>query len=266
MIVHEVEQGTPEWHRLRVIPTASQFHRILTPGTLKSSSQAAKYRHELAGAWAIGGPVDAVSTDYMDRGHALEAEAGKWYQFDQDATIERVGFVTTDDGLIGCSPDYLVGEHGILGIKCPGLTQHIAWLEGEKPTKYRLQTQGELMITGREWFDFLSYHPSLPPVLVRFERDEDAIEALGAALEQFNVQLIALRNHLEALGHKPPEPEPADEDGPEWRWDPTRDATPIPAPDPEAAQRARDERAAVLEETRAAIEQGAEEGRQRREQ
>lgn len=198
MKIHDVEQGTPEWLQLRLgIPTGSQFDRLLTPKTRKPAAARFKYRAELLAEWLLGYPIDNGSqTIWMERGTGLEAEARRWYEFEKGVTVQRVGFVTRDDGQVGCSPDGLVGDDGVLEIKCPSAVQHVLYLLGEEPD-YLGQCQGSLYITGRRWVDFLSYNPALPPKLIRIHRDEEYIAALADVLDSF---LAGLELDKAALG------------------------------------------------------------------
>lgn len=185
MKIHHVEQGSPEWLELRLgIPTASEFDRLLTPKTRKPAAARFKYRAELLAEWLLGYPLDSGSTAFMERGTGLEAEARRWYEFETGATVQRVGFITRDDGACGGSPDGLVGEDGGLEIKCPAAVQHVLYMLGEEPD-YVGQCQGAMYLTGRPWWDFLSYNPILPPVLKRIPRDEEYIAALAEVIDSF---------------------------------------------------------------------------------
>lgn len=179
-------QGSPEWVAARLgIPTASQFSRILTPGG-KPSSSAEPYMHALIAERLLGYPVvSADSTDFMERGKALEPEAVRYYELQRDMEAQRVGFCLADDGRCGCSPDRLIGKDGGLEIKTPSAAVHVGYLLDDIPKKFGPQVQGCLWITGREWWDVLSYNPELPPALVRVYRDEQHIHNLEAVLSAF---------------------------------------------------------------------------------
>ncbi|MGQ0721050.1 MAG: lambda exonuclease family protein [Candidatus Eiseniibacteriota bacterium] len=187
MRILEVPQGSPEWQAARAgIPTASQFDRILTP-TGRPSAAAVAYMHELLAERFLGTPLQTVSTALMERGSVVEAEAVAWYEFQQEVSTGAVGFCLRDDGRAGCSPDRLVGDDGGLELKCPSPGIHIGYLLGGEGIgqKYYPQVQGCLWVTGREWWDTLSYHPDLPPALLRVHRDEEYIRALAEAVEAF---------------------------------------------------------------------------------
>ena len=112
-----MEQGSAQWIAARLgLPTASQFSRILTPRTLKPSASAERYLWELLAERIIGQPANDASTKFMERGKAMEAQAVAFYELQRGVDTRRVGFVTRDDGLVGCSPDRFVGDDGLLEI------------------------------------------------------------------------------------------------------------------------------------------------------
>lgn len=200
MKVHNVEQGTDAWLALRAgIPTASRFDEILTP-TGAPSKQADKYMMELLAEWLSGGPVETYQSEWMLRGIALEPEARAYYAFTTDAELSRVGFITRDDGLVGCSPDSLVSDKGLLEVKCPAPHTHVRYLLGEKlATQYIPQVQGQLWISEREWCDWVSYHPQMPPCIVRTHRDDKFIAALASALDEFVGKMLSKQKQLNKL-------------------------------------------------------------------
>jgi hypothetical protein len=186
MIIHSVEQGSRAWCELRAgIPTSSGFSRILTP-TGKRSSQADAYMFDLIAERYMGRPLDNFVTAWMERGHHMEEEAVRYYALQKDCDPVKVGFVTNDAGTVGASPDRLVGESGLLEIKCPSPGVHVQYLFHRSPDKaHRPQMQGQLLVTGREWNDILSYYPGLPEALVRVEPDREYQALLREALEEF---------------------------------------------------------------------------------
>jgi hypothetical protein len=203
IVYADLEQGSPEWcEARRGIPTASNFDKILTPGG-KRSTQAQAYMRHLLAEMLIGRPIHAVKTSWMQRGNDLEGEAICFYEFDKDVAVDRVGFITNDAGTWGCSPDALVGDRGMAEFKCPAPDTHVGYMLYEDVAKdYRVQLQGQLFVAERDWTDICSYHPELPEVIVRVERDEGYIVLLREALEEFAANLAAEAERLIERGFK----------------------------------------------------------------
>ena len=197
MIVHDCEQGTEQWLRVRAgLPTASAFDRILTPKKLKASESQDAYAAHLVAEWFLGEPIETGGSGFTDRGTGMEDEARKWYAFDRDCEVTKVGFVTTDDGLAGCSPDGLVGEDGLVEIKCPAAHTHMQYLLHGFGTDYILQVQGQLWVTGRKWCDRFAFHPVFPKVIERIERDETIIAAIDKEVRAFVEKLSDFKARL----------------------------------------------------------------------
>jgi hypothetical protein len=116
---HDVTQYSEVYDRLRLgIPTSSHFHKIITPQG-KPSKQWREYACILIAERILQRKIEFYNSLAMERGLIVEAEAADWYEFDQDVIVERVGFITDDNHTIGCSPDRLVGDEGLLEISRP---------------------------------------------------------------------------------------------------------------------------------------------------
>jgi hypothetical protein len=221
VIRYDCAQRSEEWDRLRLgIPTASAFSRIVKGGTaytcqscaaefdnrrkkcaacgepviaheiLKPSSQAEAYMHKLLAEWYFGAPLEDPETQYqsawMERGAALEDQAVKSYEFETGLETEKVGFISTDDGMVGCSPDRLVGADGILEIKCPSPPIHMGYMvKRSVDSDYWAQIQGQMLIAGRAWVDIESYCPPFPTVIIRVPRDDQYASLLVVQLAEF---------------------------------------------------------------------------------
>ena len=198
--IYTFDQHTPEWYAIRARPTASNFSRLVTPAG-KPASTATDYAAEiLAAHYGIRKPF--FETAAMATGTRLEPEARAMYELLTDNEVAQVGFVTYSDEPFapGCSPDGLIGEDGGLEIKCPEPWTHLATLlSGVMPDKHKPQVQGSMFVTGRKWWDFVSYCPgyevdgeivSLPVdkqiFITRVYRDDKYIAAIDAAT--FDVQ------------------------------------------------------------------------------
>lgn len=196
IIYRDIEQGTPEWWAVRLgIPTASCFDKIVTPakGELSKSSRA--YAQYLVAETLLREPLEPERPDpyWIAWGKLHEPMAAQQYAFTTDTEIETVGFVTTDDGRVGCSPDRLIiGERGAVEIKCPAPQTHMGYLIDGPGLDYKCQFQGQMAVAELAFVDFYSFHPLLPPVLIRIERDEPFITKMSAALIEF----LAIRDEI----------------------------------------------------------------------
>jgi len=202
MIRVECAQGSPEWFAARRgIPTASCFDKIVT-GTGQASKQADAYYWKLLAEWLSGDVEDQYQSGWMVRGFMLQPDAVSFYELHRDVTIEQVGFCYLDERqLFGASPDGLVGDDGGVEIKCPSGGVHLRCLmSGEIPTEYVPQVQGNLWITGRSWWDFVTYHPEMPSEVIRVARDEEYITALAKGIGAFVQKLVDGRATLEDRG------------------------------------------------------------------
>jgi hypothetical protein len=188
MKIIDCVQGTPEWHSVRCgVPTASEFDKIITT-TGTPSKQRQKYLYQLAGETITGIPEESYQNMAMQRGKEMEAEARKLYELITGQEVTQVGFCLADG--YGCSPDGLVGNDGLLDIKCPTLAVHVGYLlENKFQIDYFQQVQGQLLVTKRKWVDFMSYFPGIKPFIIRVNRDEKFISALKNELYIFCSEL-----------------------------------------------------------------------------
>lgn len=187
MKIHDVKQGTGEWKAVRLgIPTASEFDAIVTPEFKPRTGQTPEtYLYQKLCERLLGFAPD-INAFAMDQGAILETEAKPFYEFTYDIQIRTVGFCTSDDGRIGCSPDGLIGDDGGIEIKCPQPHTHLRYfMEGGVPKEYMAQVHGSMLVTGRPWWMFMSYSRQFPPVVLRVERDEKIQSLLRAALDSF---------------------------------------------------------------------------------
>src|SRR5438105_1021841 len=199
-VLHEVAQYSEEYDRLRIgIPTSSNFHKIITPQG-KPSKQWRQYACILIAERLLQQRIEFYNSPAMERGLIVEAEAADWYEFDQDVTAQRVGFITDDDYTMGCSPDRLVGDEGLLEIKAPlPHTQVEYWIFGEVSERFRPQLQGQLYISQRSWVDIVCWHDVLPKIVVRVEPDEKFIKALDRELQIFNFFIERVMEKIRAM-------------------------------------------------------------------
>lgn len=201
MIIHNCEQGSERWHRLRLgIPTASNFSKIVT-ATGKLSKQSDRYMYVLLAEHMYGAPLEdpesAYRSQWMQRGNDKEEPAAQAYEFQTGNTTEKVGFITNDEINLGCSPDRLIGDDGLLEIKVPSPAVHVGYmLTGSIEQEYTPQLQGQLLLTGRKWVDVVSYCPPFPLVILRVERDDAYCALLASALDLFVALMLEARSAL----------------------------------------------------------------------
>lgn len=172
------------------MPTASCFDQIITPGG-KPSASAPGYMRLLLSELIMGRPTVGPDLPWLRHGTENEPKAVRLYEFEKDLDTKVVGFVTNDAGTAGASPDRFVGEDGQLEVKCPSPEVHVEYLLDESlPKKYKSQVQGQLWICERDWSDTISFHPEMPPAIVRVGRDEPFIKLMSLYVSDF-VHLLA---------------------------------------------------------------------------
>ena len=203
-----MDQGTPEWHAARCGKvTASRVADVIAKTKTGYGASRANYMAELIAERLTGAQADRFTNGAMQWGTEKEPEARAYYEFVTDRAVELVGFVEHPNlNMCGASPDGLVGDDGLVEIKCPNTATHIDTLLGQAvPTKYVTQMQWQMACTGRQWCDFVSYDPRLPDSMrlfvQRVERDQAAIDDMSGEIIAFLVELdgkvSALRSRYE---------------------------------------------------------------------
>lgn len=182
MKIIECEQGTPEWHQARLGRfTASNMDRIISP-TGKQSTSVEKYVTQIIAEIITGESAEKFQGNiHTERGKMLEEEAVDYYCMLRKVDATKIGFCTTDDGRIGCSPDRFIGDDGMLEIKTCLSTIMVDEYEKEILGKgtleqdHRPQTQCGLLVTGRQWVDTVLYSSNMKPLIVRSARNTSYI-------------------------------------------------------------------------------------------
>lgn len=157
MIIHECDQRTEEWHALRLGRiTGTGFSKVLAKGQGKTRKS---YMLQLAAERLTGESEDSYINEDMKRGMELEDEAFEFYEGVNLTPVQKVGFVERDEW-IGVSPDGLIGDDGLLELKCPRSTTHLTnIMDNRMPPTYKAQVQGQIWVCEKEWCDFTSYDP-----------------------------------------------------------------------------------------------------------
>ena len=198
MKILDVEQGSQEWLNSRLgVPTASRFKDIIAPAKGDKSASYKSYMYELIAEKLTKGKEDFFKSEWMERGNEIEPLARASYEFIHDVEVKQVGIMFNDDMTIGASPDGLIGEVGGLEIKCPKPSTVVKYmLDGGLPLEYKPQVMGNLWISGREWWDFLAFHPSMEFFQIRVYRDDEYIKKMAQHLGDF---VDELQNNYEKL-------------------------------------------------------------------
>jgi putative phage-type endonuclease len=192
MMVVDVTQGTPEWHQARVGSLgASRVHDAVARTRNGWAASRAGVLSDIVCERLTGLPVETFITEAMRRGTALEPEARAAYVFQRDVDVELVGLVR-HPRIAGAhaSPDGLVADSGLVEIKCPNTTAHLATLlAGTIPDRYVTQVMWQMACIGRAWCDLASYDDRLPEPLrlnvTRIERDDARIVELEEQVTEF---------------------------------------------------------------------------------
>lgn len=189
-------QGTTEWAMARAgVVTASEIDDLVSPTLkLREGETPKKYLYAKLAERIMGYKEETSGmggTFPMQNGSILEKVALPWYEFTHNVSVKRVGFITTDDGKIGCSPDGLIAERSCgIEIKCPMAATHLKYLlGGGVPAEYVTQVQFSMFVTGYPEWVFVSYHPHLPPFVIHAMRNMAAMAAFEAALKPFLASL-----------------------------------------------------------------------------
>ncbi len=202
-------QRTPEWYEARLgRVTASRIADVCARTKTGWGASRANYMAELIIERITGQPFEGYMSQAMQHGIDTEPEARAAYEFRNDCAVEEVGFVLHPSiAMAGCSPDGYVGTEGLMEIKCPQPSTHLATLLGASiDQRYQLQMQFQMAVTGRKWCDFVSYCPLFPErwrfFCVRGLRDDRQIAALEKDTLEFLAEIDAKIEALNRLDMK----------------------------------------------------------------
>jgi YqaJ-like viral recombinase domain len=200
---YNVAQGSDEWYRLRIgRPTASNFHRIVTPKG-EPSKQAVPYLYRLVAERLLNETLDddLGFVKYVRDGQEREPQAVALFNFTNEVQLEPGGFVTTNDGRLGASPDrVLKGMKEGVEVKCPAPQTQLRYLLDGPGDDYRAQVQGQMLVGEFQAMHFYSFHPQMPPYHKITLPDRHYQAALRSALSAFCDALDATYERAKALG------------------------------------------------------------------
>ena len=195
MIVQDaihLEQGTEEWKMARLgHVSASNLDAVMAKVKTGESKTRLDYKIRVATEQITNAIQDSYSNQYMEWGIEQEPFARMAYEARAEAFVEKTGFWKHPEiKWFGCSPDGLVGDDGLIEIKCPKSTTHVKYLLDNKlPEDYYWQVHGQMLVTGRKWVDFISFDPRMPEhkqlFIHRVNRDEEIMAQLKVAVIGF---------------------------------------------------------------------------------
>lgn len=202
-------QGSPEWHAARVGKvTASRVADVIAKTKTGVSASRKNYAAELVAERLTGKPAESYTNAAMQWGIDMEPQARVAYEFLHDAQVVQVGLIDHPTiPMSAASPDGLVGDAGLVEIKCPSTATHIETLLNKAVSdKYIVQMQWQMACTGRAWCDYVSYDPRMPEdmqlFVQRVTRDNVRIAELESEvrvfLEEVASTIVKLRKYAVA--------------------------------------------------------------------
>ncbi len=186
MKIHTHPQNSPEWNAARAgVWTASSIGKLLTgKGAIADNETSRGLIARIARERMTGRPESSPASRDMERGHHMEPIARDYYHR-LVSPVDQVGFVTAEiSGItVGCSPDGLVSDCGLIEIKSRNESVHFAELiDGQVPTENLPQIQFQLLVTGRDWCDYVAFCDGWPLIVRRVVRDFDRQAVLVEAV------------------------------------------------------------------------------------
>ena len=204
-----MEQRTEEWFAQRIGKvTASRVADVMA--TIKSGEAATRknYRMQLVCERLTGKKEESFTNSHSERGIELEPVARSMYEINNNFFVKEVGFIEhATIPMSGCSPDGLIGDDGLIEIKCPTVANHIESITGlpvgTVPSKYIPQIQWQMACTGRNWCDYVSFNNELPDNLQLFVkrvyRDDEYIANMEKEVIAFLGEVTETVNKLGEL-------------------------------------------------------------------
>jgi len=195
--IHECQQGSLEWNAIKCGKVSASHFADATAGGKGITRN--NLMIKLIAERMTGETQESYSNKTMDRGLEMESEAREYYEALNGVSVRQVGFIERSED-VGGSPDGLVGEDGMLEIKCPFPSTHIGYiLAGKMPATYVKQVQGNMWVAERKWCDFISYDPRVhqrPYFCRRVYRDEGCIKELNIGITMFITDMQEMMDKL----------------------------------------------------------------------
>ena len=205
-MTQQIEQGTQEWHQLRLGKvTASRISDVLAKVKSGESASRRNYKMELVVERLTGLKTESYTSPAMQHGIDNEGLARSMYEVQNSVFVDQVAFINHYNiKNAGCSPDGLVGDLGMVEIKCMTTANHVeAILNNKPPSQYIAQCQFQMACAGRFWNDLTLFDPRLPDILqlkvFRIERDDTFIKLMEDEVIQFLKEVEEITNNLKGM-------------------------------------------------------------------
>ncbi len=202
-IIKDMVQGSAEWHAMRLGKvTASNMKNVMSNGRGGALSKMSEtYMMDLIAERLTGESKPFFENDAMRWGTETEPQARAMFEIQEGVEVEEVAFIEYDD-YTGVSPDGLIGDDGLIEIKCPNTaTQIKRALSDDYAADYKDQIQMQLWVSGRQYCYFLSFDPRLDCaagyLLQKVERDEEYIKKMAEKTTAFITKMNELLNTLQ---------------------------------------------------------------------
>lgn len=204
---YDIQQNSDEWYRLRAGKmTSSNLPKIMANYGKAFGDPAKRYAANIAVEQLTGNPIsNDYSNAHMERGHEQEPIARALYEDETFCEVTNGGFF--DCGFAGCSPDGLVNDCGLIEIKSVIAHVQVANIRRQAvDPAYYWQCVGNLMLTGREWIDFVSYCADFPPDnqlfihRLRAEDLQDEFEKVRSRINEFETLIFGVKQIIELRG------------------------------------------------------------------
>ena len=203
-----MEQRTDEWFAARLGKvTASRVADVIATTKTGYSASRANYMAQLVVERMTGKQTESYTNAAMEWGTNTEPLARAASEAEKGLLVDEIGLVDHPSiPMSGASPDGLVGDDGLIEIKCPNTATHIENLLSKSvDKKYITQMQWQKACTGRKWCDFVSFDPrmgeGLQMVVIRVDRDEDYIQMLETEIKKFLGEVESKIKQLEEIKH-----------------------------------------------------------------
>lgn len=200
-----MDQGSQEWFDVRRGKvTASQIAALTAKTKSGWGASRANYMAQIIAERLTGETAESYTNGAMAWGTDTEPKARAAYQFRKVCEVVEVGFIDHPTvTMSGASPDGLIGDDGLVEIKCPNTATHIdTMLRGAIPGKYVKQVQWQLACTQRDWCDFVSYDPRMPEAMCLFVKriafDAEMVARLETQVSEFLVEVETKITNLQA--------------------------------------------------------------------